>query len=184
MSNDWFFIWHNINMPDRLVDVEDFHGGRIRVGGVVFQGQIQEIYWSSVSKHLLNHVHKGFRQWETECVAYPPLLKLSALNALERALNGYAARIMQMAVRTDCALRGRGDPSSAPAYNSTATHSAANAEVLRLKAAHLALLSNEQAIAKLSLVRRVEEHFTKWRGVYAGVGLLVGFLGLAVKFFF
>ncbi len=49
MANDWFFKWHSINIENRTVDVEDFYGGRITVGGIMFQGQIQEIYWSSVS---------------------------------------------------------------------------------------------------------------------------------------
>jgi hypothetical protein len=188
MANDWFFKWHNINIPDRVVDVEDFYGGRIHVGGIVFQGQIQQIYWSSVSKHLVDSVHKSFRQWETECAAYPRNLKLSALNALETALNGYIVRVMETAVRTDQALRGRGNPASAPAYNSSGTHSRANVEVVRLKAAHLALIPPAEVTAKPPLPRRllraVEEHFTRWRGVYTGVGILIAVVGLAVKFFF
>src|SRR5258707_212860 len=70
MANDWFFKWHSINIEGQHVDVEDFYGGRITVGGFVFQGQIQDIYWSSVGKHLVDRVHKGFRQWETECATY------------------------------------------------------------------------------------------------------------------
>ena len=184
MANDWFFKWHSINIEGQHVDVEDFYGGRITVGGFVFQGQIQDIYWSSVGKHLVDRVHKGFRQWETECATYPPSLKLSALDALERSLNGYIARIMQHAVRTDAALRGRGDPSSAPAYNSTGTHSRANVEVIRLRAAHLALIPAEESKAKPSFLKQIEEHFTKWRGVYAAVGLCLAAVGVIAKLFF
>lgn len=183
MANDWFFKWHCINIENHHVDVEDFYGGRITVGGIMFQGQIQDIYWSSVGKHLVDQVHKGFRQWKNECADYPPKLKLSALNALETSLNGYIARVMQNAVTTDAALRGRGDPSSAPVYNSTGTHSRANVEVIRLKAAHLALIPIEEAKPKPSLPKRIEEHFTKWRGVYGGVSLLIALIGLAIKFF-
>jgi hypothetical protein len=182
MANDWFFRWHSINIPNRTVDVDDFYGGRISVGGIVFQGQIQDIYWSSVGKHLVDRVHKGFRQWETECVPYALNKKLSALNALERSLNVYIARVMQTAVNTDRALRGHGDPASAPTYNSSGTHSRANVEVIRLKAAHLALIPTEVVQAKPSLLKRTEEHFTKWRGVYTGVGLLTAVIGLAIKF--
>jgi hypothetical protein len=182
MANDWFFKWHSINIPNRVVDVEDFYGGRISVGGIVFQGQIRDIYWSSVGKHLVDRVH-GFRQWENECAAYPPDLKRSALDALERSLNGYIARVIQKAVSTDQALRGHGDPASVPTYNSSGTHSRANVEVIRLKAAHLALIPTVNVTANPSLLKRTEEHFTKWRGVYAGVSLLLAAIGLAIKFF-
>jgi hypothetical protein len=80
-------------------------------------------------------------------------------------------------------LRGHGDPASAPTYSSSGTHSRANVEVIRLKAAHLALIPMEEVKAKPSLLKRTEEHFTKWRGVYAGVSLLMAVIGLAIKFF-
>jgi hypothetical protein len=164
MANDWFFKWHSINIPNGVVDVEDFYGGRISVGGIVFQGQIQDIYWSSVGN-------------------YPPDLRRSVLDALERSLNGYIARVMQTAVRTDQALRGHGDPASVPTYNSSGTHSRANVEVVRLKAAHLALIPTAKPAGRPSLLKRTEEHFTKWRGVYAGVSLLMAVIGLVIKFF-
>ncbi len=75
-------------------------------------------------------------------------------------------------------------PSSAPAYNSTGTHSRANVEVIRLKAAHLAMIPADEPKAKPSFLKQVEEHFTKWRGVYAAVGLGLAVLGLIAKLFF
>ncbi|MGY4509316.1 hypothetical protein [Bradyrhizobium sp. USDA 3650] len=133
MANDWFFKWHNINIPNHTVDVEDFYGGRIRVGGILFQGQIHDIYWSSVGKHLVDRVHSGFRQWKAECASYPPDLKRSFLDTLERSLNGYIARIVQEATTTDQRLRGNGNPANVPFYNTSETHSRANVEVVRLK---------------------------------------------------
>jgi len=53
---------------------------------------------------------RGFVNGRRKCATYPPSLKLSALDALERSLNGYIARIMQHAVRTDAALRGARRP--------------------------------------------------------------------------
>ena len=111
MANGWFFKWHNINIPNRVVEVEDFYGGQFAVGGIVFQGQIRDLYWRSVGKHLIDRVHKGFKQWEAASAAYPLNLKSCSLDALEHILNGYIARIVQKAVETDRALRGRGDQS-------------------------------------------------------------------------
>jgi hypothetical protein len=183
MANGWFFKWHSINMTNRVVDVEDFFGGRFHVGGVVFQGQLQELYWRSVGKHLLDRVHSGFQRWESECATYPPHLKRCALAGLDTVLKRYIAQIMQKGVETDRALRGHGDPHSVPEYNSTGQHSRANVEILRLRQAHEALLPpvNDKP-PKVSVIKRTEEHFTKWRGLYAGAGLLIAALGLAARF--
>jgi hypothetical protein len=46
-------------------------------------------------------------------------------------------------------------------------------------------LPKEEAKAETaSLIRRVEEHFTRWRGVYAGVGLVLAVVGVIAKVFF
>ena len=185
MANGWFFKWHNLTIPNRVVEVEDFYGGNFAVGGIVFQGQIQELYWRSVGKHLVDRVHRGFKQWETASANYPPNLKSASLDALERILNGYIARIVQMATDTDRALRGRGDPKSVQPYNGTGYHAQADAEVIRLKLAHMALLPKEEAkVEKISWIKQVEEHFTKWRGVYAAVGLGTAVVSLIAKLFF
>jgi hypothetical protein len=185
MANGWFFKWHNLTIPNRVVEVEDFYGGNFAVGGIVFQGQIQELYWRSVGKHLVDRVHRGFWQWETASASYPLNLKSASLDALERILNGYIARIVQLATDTDRALRGRGDPKSVQPYNDNGYHAQANAEVVRLKLAHLALLPKGEAkVEKVSWIKKVEEHFTKWRGVYAAVGLGIAVVGLLAKLFF
>jgi hypothetical protein len=185
MANGWFFKWHSINIPNRVVDVEDFFGGRFHVGGIMFQGQIQDLYWRSVGKHLIDRVHRGFQQWEMTCATYPANLKGCALDALEGALLGYTTRIIEKATETDRALRGRGDPSSVQPYNGTGHHSRANLEILRLKQAHAALLPKvETKIEKPSRLKKIEEHFAKWRGVYAGIGLLIAVVGLIAKLIF
>ena len=37
-TNKWLFPWHNINIQNRVVDVEDFRGGKFAVGGFLFPG--------------------------------------------------------------------------------------------------------------------------------------------------
>jgi len=118
-----------------VVEVEDFYGDRIAVGGIRFEGQIQSIYWRSVGKHLIDRVHKGFREWEAECGSYPPNLKRSSLESLSWHLRNYVARIMHHGYETDRRLRGRGFPDGVEKYGQ-AEHflHGAVVEVDRLKA--------------------------------------------------
>ncbi len=185
MANGWFFKWHNINIPNYVVDVEDFFGGRSSTPAAsCFRDKSKSCTRRSVGKHLIDRVHRGFQQWEAACIGYPPHLKSCSLDAVEGALKGYATRIIEKAIETDRALRGHGNPQSVEPYNGTGHHSRANVEILRLKEAHAALLPKEAAkVERISWLKKVEEHFTKWRGVYAGIGLLIALLGLAIRFF-
>ena len=60
MANDWFFKWHSINIPNRGVDVDDFYGGRISVGGIVFQGQYKTFTGRRSASIYLIACTKGF----------------------------------------------------------------------------------------------------------------------------
>ena len=62
-ANQWLFAWHNINIEGRTVRVDDFRGGQISVGGVVFQGQLQEIFWQAIERYLLRFVQATFARW-------------------------------------------------------------------------------------------------------------------------
>ena len=70
-SNKWLFIWHNINIRNRTVDVDDFRGGRIHVGGVPFEGQLQQIYWQAIGRYLIATIHNIFRRWDEDTHSYP-----------------------------------------------------------------------------------------------------------------
>jgi hypothetical protein len=65
-ANKWLFPCHNINIPNRVVEVEDFRGGTFAVGGIVFQGQIQELYWQAIGRYLVAKVHETLRKWDEE----------------------------------------------------------------------------------------------------------------------
>ena len=54
--NEWLFRWHNINIAGKVVEVEDFRGGKFHVGGIVFQGQIQEMNWNAIERYLSRKV--------------------------------------------------------------------------------------------------------------------------------
>jgi len=82
-ANKWLFIWHNINIPHYSVDVEDFRGGRIHVGGIVFEGQIQQIYWQAIDRYLAATIRDSFHKWDEGTRPYPEKARLTSLEGVE-----------------------------------------------------------------------------------------------------
>jgi hypothetical protein len=70
-GNEWMFKWYCLNMEGRTVDVPSFDGGRITIGGVLFQGQAQSIYWQSIGRYLNGKVHETFQKWDKDTRSYP-----------------------------------------------------------------------------------------------------------------
>ena len=132
-TNQWLFKWHNININGRVVDVEDFRGGNFHVGGIVFQGQIQQLYWQAISRYLSNKIHNTFKQWDEETRSYPTDLRQSSLDGTERCLRQFVAKIIEHATDTDRRLRGKGYPQNIEPFNSRGYHSHANSEIHSLE---------------------------------------------------
>ena len=88
MDHDWFFRWHSLNIQNALVDVDAFDGSRISVGGIFFEGQIQQAYWRAVERFLRQKVHETFADWKTETADYP-------LEQQQLSLEGAAASLGQ-----------------------------------------------------------------------------------------
>jgi hypothetical protein len=62
-DSEWLFQWHNIKSEQRIVDVPDYRGGRISMGGIRFEGQCQSIYWQALGRYLNGKVHEIFQRW-------------------------------------------------------------------------------------------------------------------------
>ena len=140
-SNEWLFQWHKINMPNRIVDVDDFNGRRISLGGCVFEGQPQDIYWQAVGRHLTNYTRATVSRWSVETASYPIKLKVASLKKCEALLIYYIAQIVSRATDTDQRLRGRGFPEQDVPLHSSRTQSLANSNARTLIAAQSALLA-------------------------------------------
>src|SRR5260221_8833786 len=125
-ANKWLFPWHNINIPNQIVEVEDFRGGKIAVGGIVFQGQIQQVYWQAISRYLIGKVHETFRKWDDETRSYSGNARRSALIGTDKLLVRFVAAIVDHAKDTDRRLRGKGFPDNVPMYNAEQEHSHAS----------------------------------------------------------
>lgn len=139
-NNEWLFQWHNIRSEKRIVDVPDYRGARIALGGLRFEGQPQSIYWQALGRYTNGKIHEIFQRWDRDTCTYPPALRRSSLEGTEKLLRQFVAALMERAHSTDQALRGEGTPRIDKALEGSAAHSHANVEILRLKQAHEALL--------------------------------------------
>jgi hypothetical protein len=152
-GNEWLFKWYCLNMEGRTVDVPSFDGGRITIGGVLFQGQAQSIYWQSIGRYLKGKVHETFQKWDLDTRSYPSALRSSSLDGTERLLGQFVASVAVRALETDRALRGRGSPLTDTPIEGSGMHSGANVEIHRLALAHRALLPAVTNDPETSLLR-------------------------------
>jgi hypothetical protein len=134
-DGEWLFKWHGMTYEGGVTDVDDFRGGRIRYGGILFGDQQQQIFWEALSRYLNQKVHDVFKQWDVETRGYPAPVRLRSIEGLELILTGFAQQIVGRAVDTDRRLRGGGYPESVRPYNSGGSVRAI-AEISRLAAAH------------------------------------------------
>lgn len=141
--NMWICNWHNLNIQGLATDVDDFRGGRIRLGGVLFEGQVQQIYWEAIGRYLRGYVHQTMKSWDASTVSYPYPQRRSSLDSTEGQLISFSSRVVSKATVTDRRLRGRGFPDNAPAYNSSKTLVEAKVEIARLAEAHRSLLGSD-----------------------------------------
>jgi hypothetical protein len=139
-DSEWLFQWYNIRSERRIVDVPDYRGGRITMGGLRFDSQPQSIFWQALGRYLNGKVHDIFQRWDRETGAYPSELRRSSLDGTENLLRQFVAALMTRAHSTDQALRGEGTPKTDKALEGSSAHSHANVEIVRLKQAHEALL--------------------------------------------
>lgn len=177
--NKWLFPWHNINIPNRIVEVEDFKGGKLVVGGVAFQGHLQQLYWQAISRYLVGKAHETFRKWEEEARSYPETVRRSSLEGTERLLRVFVTAIIRKATDTDRGLRGKGFPDNVPAYNSSGEHSHANAEIFRLAESHRMLMLGTPTQAR-RWGQRIEAFASSNQGRLTIAGLVIGIIGVLI----
>ena len=141
-TNKWLFPWHNINIQNRVVDVEDFRGGKFAVGGFLFQGDLQQRYWQAIDRYLVAKVHEVFQKWDEETRSYTESKRRSSIEGTDKLLRGFVSAIIKKATDTDRRLRGRGFPDKVPVYNASGERSHANAEISRLADSHRSLIES------------------------------------------
>lgn len=146
-ENKWIANWHRINIDNQATDVDDFRGGRIRLGGVQFEGQPQQIYWDTFDRYLRIKIHDVFKQWNADTERYLPEDRLSSLEQSAGLLESFVGQLVAHATETDRRLRGRGFPKDVSPYNSTGSITKARAEIHRLKKSFSTQLQADKSTA-------------------------------------
>jgi hypothetical protein len=144
-ANKWLFPWHNINIPGRTVEVEDFRGGRFSVGGIQFQGQIQTLYWQAIAQYLSTKAHESFQRLKDDVQTYPEEKRRASIEETGILLMQFAAGILALATDTDRRVRGRGFPEKVPNYDVSPLRSRINSDISRLRDSYNGLLSPSAA---------------------------------------
>jgi hypothetical protein len=178
MDSDWFLRWHNLNIRNAVVDVDRFDGGRIHTGGIVFEGQVQQIYWETVGRFLKQKIHATFALWKSEAADYLIEQRRLSLEGISSSLRLFVSKIIKHGVETDRRLRGRGYPTSVKEFNASRFQSAVNAEIECLRAAHLSLIP---VPSQRLFVHGVERFFSTWPGIMT---IVLTLLGIVVSIFF
>jgi hypothetical protein len=176
-ANSWLFKWHGMTYEGGVTDVDDFRGGRIQYGGIMFGHQQQQVFWQAIDRYLLQTVHGIFKRWDIETRTYSATIRLQSIDGIERNLRQFVDLTIQRALDTDRRLRGKGFPNQVPAFDSTQHQRAAEVEVARVAVAHRQLLEadvNKEKEKQKSLLvwRRLETFYANNKGLIWLCGLL------------
>jgi hypothetical protein len=177
MANEWFFPWHSLGYGGR-VDVDDFNGRRIRIGGIKFSGSTELVYWSTLRRYLANKINTTFEAAESEIRATSGANAPAIVEDTSRLLIPFCQRILGEAIETDRRLKGAGFPDSA--YRST--HAARISFLGDIEARKLSIVSfycREQN-PKQSWGMRIEKFVERNKGKLQILAAIVGFLGLII----
>lgn len=94
----------------RTTDVDDGLGGRIRIGGVAFEGSTREVFWKFIHPILEAKTIEVSRQVEFEIKDYATDEANATIEIVGGALRGMVARTFHRLAEIDQLLRGKGFP--------------------------------------------------------------------------
>jgi hypothetical protein len=186
-DNEWLFKWHGLGYEGGKVDVDRFDGGRITLGGIKYGDQQQQIFWQTLLRYLTQKVDEIYKRWDADTREYPVDSRNLSLDATERSLNQFAAKIMVRATETDRALRGGGDPRSVMEYGPGRESGKISYQIGMLARAHRLLLAKSQVKGGepfLHIQRKwLETFYAENKGLIWAVGILFTVGGTVLKLF-
>jgi hypothetical protein len=166
-DNEWLFQWYNILSENRIVNVPNFEGGRIAIGGVLYEGTGHVLFWQALGRYLNGKVYETFQRWDRETGIYPAALRRSSLDGTGKLITQFVKGVMDRARTTDQTLRGRPMETR---FEGSGVHSMANLEIWRLAHAHMELLPAEVADVERS----------RWRRLLDALHLKPSFMGMGI----
>lgn len=176
MANEWFFIWHRLNY-DEVVDVDDFCGRRIRIGGVTFWGSPELVYWEALRRYVLNKIDTLFGRAENEIRSTSATHASAIASDCARVLNVFCGRILAQAIETDRRLKGNGSPERG--YTSPYADRISYAHQIEQRKLSLTSFYTANSV-QTTFGSRVEKFVERNKGKLQVLGSIVAMLGLAI----
>ena len=162
-----------------------FPGGRIHLGGVVYEGQVQRIYWDALARYLRAKVHESFREWEATCEKCGSA-RLPSLLATQNLILSFCDLLIKQAIDTDRRLRGRGYPDSVQPHDASSLTESVSEEIRALTDAHKGVLNEASPTPapqswSMRGIERLAVSTTKYRGTLWAIATVVGIMLAAWK---
>lgn len=180
--SEWTFQWHKLKMEGKFVDVPNFEGGRIHLGGIMFEDQQQSIFWHAISRYLATKVDEVFRRWNAETKEYPAEKRATALAGTAMLLMRTAGSVMTDALRTDRALRGDGRPKTDKPHLFDRINSEIISHIEDTERSYRDLLFfTEKPQPKLGFFRRLQRAYDDNKFLFWFIGIIVGLIGAASR---
>lgn len=178
-DSNWLFKWYGMTYEGGVTDVDDFKGGWIHYGGIVFGYQQQEIFWQAIGRYINQKVHEVFRRWDAETRTYPTEGRLSSLEGTERITHSFIRRLLNRARETAKRIsKSATEGSYAPVLNGIA-------EASRLAQAHRQLLKGASPAEEASFRWKwkwLEDFYSNNKGLIWLCGAIVGGLTIVGPF--
>jgi len=113
LQDEWFFKWHFIGAGS-VAEMDNFRGGKIRYGGIKFDGSARIVYWDTIKFYLMQKICALFDDVESAIQNYPGAIRMKSIAECHALIAKFAANIKNTAIEKDRILRGNGFEFPAP----------------------------------------------------------------------
>ena len=132
LANEWYLEWHALARGE-AIDLDDFHGGRIRLNGMRFDAIAALAYWSAAARYARGKIEETFGRAEEEIRARAGAGMEAIAEDAAIHLRSFLERLHRHAVFTEYRLQARGYPDEG--YLDARKDGAMAAEIQRRKMA-------------------------------------------------
>jgi len=132
LANEWYLKWHALARGE-AIDLDDFRGGRVRLGGMRFDASAELAYWSAAARYARGKIEEVFGRAEDHVRARAGVGAAAIAEDAAARLRSFLERVHRHAVFTEYRLKARGYPDES--YLAARKDDAVATEIRRRKAA-------------------------------------------------
>jgi hypothetical protein len=174
LANDWYLKWHELARGEPI-ELDDFRGGRIRLGGMRYDAIAELAYWSAKERYAQRKIEEIFDHAEEEIHARAGLGREKIAEDTAIRLRAFLERLHRHAVFTEFRLQGRGYPDEC--YLDDRRDAAIAAKVQHRK---MALIERYRSLPLRRKIGAAVTGFARGRGPLPRLILLAALLALLV----